>query len=87
MEWSREIADALNIPLDKLPKIVKPQEIIGELTSDIAKRCGLAKGIPIAAGASDYIASCLGVGLTRPATYLEIMQSYYDYSLREKRNS
>jgi len=72
MEWSQEIADTLNIPLDKLPKIVKPWEIIGELTPEMAEKCGLIKGIPIAAGAGDYIASCLGAGLTRPGLCIDV---------------
>ncbi len=51
----QKIVDALNLPLDKLSRIVKPWEIIKELTSEIAEKCGLIKGIPIAAGAGDYL--------------------------------
>ena len=72
MRWSEEIADVLNLPLDKLPRIVKPWDIIGELTQDIAEKCGLVTGIPIAAGAGDYTASSLGTGLTRPSLCIDV---------------
>ena len=72
MKWSDELCGIFGIPLDKLPLIVKPWEIVGELTSKEADKCGLVKGIPIVAGAGDYPASCLGAGITRTGLCLDV---------------
>jgi xylulokinase len=37
-----------------------------------SRKCGLVKDIPIAAGAGDYTASCLGAGLTRPGLCIDV---------------
>jgi len=72
MEWSEELSRIFDIPLDKLPRIVKPWEIIGELTDREANKCGLVKGIPIIAGAGDFAASCLGAGMTKIGLCLDV---------------
>jgi len=71
-DWSGELAETFQIPLDKMPRIVKPWEIIGELTSEEAEKTGLARGIPIVAGAGDGVACAFGAGLTRPGLCLDI---------------
>lgn len=72
MKWSDELCETFGIPLDKLPRIVKPWEIIGELQESVAEKCGLVKGIPIVAGAGDFTASCLGAGLTKAGLCLDV---------------
>jgi len=52
--------------------VVKPWDIVGELTSEEAERLGLVKGIPIVAGEGDAVASSLGAGLTEPGICLDI---------------
>ena len=61
--WSDELCHKLDIPLEKLPRIVEPWTIIGELTPRAADECGLRSGIPIAAGAGDQAAGALGAGI------------------------
>lgn len=72
MDWSDELCEVFRIPLNKLPRIVKPWEIIGELSGKESERCGLVKGIPIVAGAGDYPASCLGAGITKTGLCLDV---------------
>jgi len=72
MEWSEELSKTFDLPLDKLPRVVKPWDIVGELTSEEAERLGLVKGIPVAAGAGDAMACSLGAGLTEPGICLDI---------------
>lgn len=72
MKYSEELAEIFKLPLDKMPKIVKPWEIIGELVSEEASKLGLPKGIPIAAGAGDGMACTFGAGLTQPGLCLDI---------------
>lgn len=61
--WSRNQMDLLEIPMNFLPKIVKPWDIIGNLCEKEARLTGLPAGIPIVAGAGDTMQSNLGCGL------------------------
>ncbi len=60
--WSEEQLKLLNIPVECMPKIVKPWDIIGHLTEDIAEQTGLPAGIPICGGAGDTMQSMIGSG-------------------------
>jgi xylulokinase len=62
-EWNREICYAVGIPIEKMPRIVKPTEIIGKLTKEMAELLGLPSGIPIVAGAGDFPAAGVGAGI------------------------
>ena len=42
--WSPELADALGVPLDRLPRIVEPATVIGGLSAEAAAACGLPAG-------------------------------------------
>ena len=43
--WSKEQLDILGIPEEMMPRIVKPWDIIGHLTEEIAQKTGLPAGI------------------------------------------
>lgn len=60
--WSKEQLDLLGIAEDMMPKIVKPWDIIGHLTEEMAEKTGFAAGIPICGGAGDTMQSMLGSG-------------------------
>lgn len=72
MDWSEELANVFGLTLDKMPRIVKPWEIIGELSAEAAVKTGLVKGTPIIAGAGDGMACAFGAGLTQPGLCLDI---------------
>jgi xylulokinase len=63
--WSTELVEIFELSLDKLPRIVPATTVIGSLTGEAARACGLLAGIPLVAGAGDQVASCLGAGLVR----------------------
>lgn len=63
-EWSKEQLDILGIDPSYMPKIVKPWDIVGNLTEEMAREVGLPAGIPICAGAGDTMESMIGCGLT-----------------------
>lgn len=65
-EWSREICDAVGVDLERLPQIVEPWHIIGEVTEKAAKDFGLSPGTLIAAGCGDTAAGALGAGIVQP---------------------
>lgn len=70
--WSEELCQMFDIPRDKLPRIVSPWEIIGKLSSQAARDCGLIPGIPIAAGAGDQMAGFLGAGLVEEGELIDV---------------
>lgn len=72
MEWSEELCQTFGIPINKLPRVVKPWDIVGELTAKEADRLGLMKGTPIVAGAGDGMACVFGAGANRPGICVSI---------------
>ncbi|HEY4845665.1 MAG TPA: xylulokinase [Candidatus Dormibacteraeota bacterium] len=61
--WSDEILDALEIPIDWLPKVHQSVEIAGGLRPSLARELGLTPGLPIAAGASQAAAAAIATGI------------------------
>ncbi|MEW6048973.1 MAG: FGGY family carbohydrate kinase [Bacillota bacterium] len=64
--WSEELCSHFEIPMEKLPRIVEPSDVVGRLSREAAARVGLVSGIPIVAGAGDQSAAMLGAGVIRP---------------------
>lgn len=60
--WSDEQLQLLGIPRSLMPRIVKPWDIVGHLTPEMAQRTGFAAGTPICGGAGDTMQSMLGSG-------------------------
>lgn len=61
--WSAELIDILALDGQKLPKIIKSDQIVGHMTAEAADRCGLPSGTPVVAGMGDTAAGALGAGL------------------------
>jgi len=70
--WSDELCQRFGLDIDKLPAIVSPYDIIGEVTGRSAAEFGLAPGTPIAAGAGDTAANALGAGIVRPGMLFDV---------------
>ena len=66
LEWSRELLDKFEIPVEKMPRIISPTEIIGQVSVEASRVTGLKAGTPIAAGAGDQAAASLGAGVVDP---------------------
>jgi len=64
-KWSLELCTNLGVEPTRLPRIVAPWEIIGEVQPEAGQDFGLAPGTPIAAGAGDTAAGALGAGIVR----------------------
>lgn len=71
-DWSEELADAVGVPMDKLPRILDPTARVGELQPEAAAECGLAAGTPVAAGLGDTAAGVLGAGVVEPGQLLDV---------------
>lgn len=64
--WSREMCDALSIPMDWLPEVFESVEVTGGVTAAAAEMTGLALGTKVVAGAGDQAAGAVGNGIVRP---------------------
>ena len=72
MAWSEELCGQFGLDIQKLPRIVDPWDLAGELTENAAKDFGLAPGTLVSAGCGDTAACTLGAGLVRPGMLLDI---------------
>jgi xylulokinase len=70
--WSQELTGLMGVDVDKLPRIVEPWYVVGEVTDESAKAFGLAPGTVVAAGCGDTAASALGGGITRPGMLFDV---------------
>ncbi len=71
-QWSATLCGALGVDMDKLPRIVEPWHVVGEVTGSAAKDFGLAPGTIIAAGCGDTAAGALGGGIVRPGMFFDV---------------
>jgi xylulokinase len=61
--WSPELLEAFGVDDSKLPRIVGPLDVVGQVTEEAAQRTGLPVGTPVAAGAGDQAAASLGAAV------------------------
>jgi xylulokinase len=64
--WSQEVLDALDIPLDWLPPTYEGPEVTGYVDARAAAETGLSEGTPVVGGGGDQAAQAVGVGAVRP---------------------
>ena len=65
-QWDADLARALDIPLDIMPEIFQPRDIVGFVTGEAAKATGLLAGTPVVAGGLDAACSTFGAGVAEP---------------------
>ena len=70
--WDGKLAKTFGVSLSKLPRIVDPHAVIGEVTAGMARRCGLKAGTPVVAGCGDTAASFLACGATREGVCVDV---------------
>ncbi len=70
--WSERQMNMFGIPMDILPRVVKPWDVIGSLSEEAAEYTGLPQGIPIVAGAGDTMQSFLGCGVVETGTAADV---------------
>ncbi len=83
------VLDVFQIKRDHLPKLFKPNEVLGRVTKAAAKETGLPEGLPVVVGAGDKQSESLGAGAITPdigmisfgtATTLEIVTKKFTES-------
>lgn len=70
--WDKGLVEHFRVDMDKLPGIVSPTAIIGELTPDMARNCGLQRPIKVAAGCGDTAASFLSCGAVEEGICVDV---------------
>lgn len=70
--WSQELCHLFGLDMEKLPEIVEPWRVVGEVNDEAAREFGLAPGTPIAAGAGDTAANALGAGIVDPGMLFDV---------------
>ncbi len=71
-KWSELLCTRFGLDIQKLPEIVEPWKVIGEVTESASKKSGLAAGTLIAAGAGDTAANALGAGIVSPGVIFDV---------------
>lgn len=61
-QWSKDLCDHFNIPVEKLPPIFPSTQVLGTIRSLVADQIGLHRSTKIILGCGDEHAACLGAG-------------------------
>jgi xylulokinase len=70
--WLPELCQRFDVPIEVLPRIVNPWDIVGRVTPAAAADCGLLPGTPVAAGMGDQAAGALGAGIVEPGMLYDV---------------
>jgi xylulokinase len=70
--WSDQLCELLGVDQEKLPTIVEPWRVVGEVSEQAARDFGLAPGTIVAAGCGDTAAGALGAGIVRPGMVFDV---------------
>lgn len=74
LKWSEQLCDALGIPIEMMvEKIVPSTEVVGEVTAEASRKCGLAPGTPVIAGGVDAPMATLSAGAIEPGDNVAMM--------------
>jgi xylulokinase len=70
--WSEELCGLMGLEEEKLPRIVEPWSIVGEVTDVAARDFGLAAGTIVAAGCGDTAANAFGGGIVQAGMLFDV---------------
>lgn len=71
-QWDPGLCRTFGLSPSRLPAIVEPHAVVGEVTAAMARRCGVAAGTPVVAGCGDTAASFLACGATREGICVDV---------------
>lgn len=79
LDWSPELAEYLDVSLDKLPPVALSTEVVGHVSAEAARLTGLTEGIPVVAGAGDMMSMLIAAGLAERGRALDISGTASDF--------
>jgi xylulokinase len=65
-EWAEEILDLVGVDPRKMPSILRPDEVAGEVTRAASEETGLRPGTPVVTGSGDWFTTIVGSGCCHP---------------------
>jgi len=74
-DWSEEMAEELEVPVEKLPPVVPSTEIVGKVTREVARNTGIRFGTPVMMGSNDTSSAAVGAGVLESGQILSISGS------------
>jgi D-xylulose kinase len=69
--WWKDMLDYLGIGEERLPGILEPGQVVGELTDEAVRQTGLDKSVRVISGAYDHAAGAVGAGNIYPGMVTE----------------
>lgn len=66
LEWSEEIAELFDIPIDRFSKVTTPGTVLGPIKHTLAEELGLPRTLSVIMGIHDQCAATLGSGSLSP---------------------
>lgn len=79
--WNEELCREFGVDPAKLPRIRRPNEIVGTVTAEASRLSGLAEGTPVAAGCGDTAASFLACGAVSAGICVDVAGTASVFSL------
>jgi xylulokinase len=70
--YEPEYFAALDIPLDRMPRLLSPRGEVGRITAVAAAATGLRSGLPVVTGTIDAFCDLLGSGAVRPGQAVDV---------------
>ncbi|MFG1704713.1 FGGY-family carbohydrate kinase [Nonomuraea sp. M3C6] len=71
--WPAEVMDALGVPAELLPEVVRPGARLGVVCASAAGETGIPAGTPVIAGTTDGCAAQLGAGAQRVGSWNSVL--------------
>ncbi len=71
--WPGDVMDALGVPADLLPELVRSGTVIGAVCEAAEAATGIPAGTPVIAGMTDGCAAQLGAGALRPGSWNSVL--------------
>ncbi|WP_336206080.1 FGGY-family carbohydrate kinase [Nonomuraea sp. LPB2021202275-12-8] len=71
--WPHDVLDALGVPAEILPDVVRPGTRLGAVCAAAAEVTGIPEGTPVIAGTTDGCAAQLGAGALRPGSWNSVL--------------
>lgn len=62
-EWSKEMCDVLGIDIPMCPPLAESHDVVGTITTEIAKKTGLSENTLVMAGGADNACGAIGSGI------------------------
>ncbi len=62
-EWSKQLTEKLEIPIEIMPKAVPSAQKIGEVTKQVEKETSFVAGTPVISGGGDQQCAAVGLGV------------------------